>query len=122
LCDLPRLQALHVMGLVGRENSFVIRGVRNTSATVMNRMQKAQEGSFDIEPFVHLPRIVEDFIEINRFDARGTEVLQTLRREVLLHVMGFTAENAFVIAGVRNPSAALMARVSAAQRLFPPTG
>jgi len=122
LTEMPKLQALQIMGLVGKENSFVIRGARNASAAVMHRLQRVQElsrgrgGAAESEPFAQLPRLVEDFLSVNTFDERGIEAMRTLRRDVALQVMGFTAENAFMIRGVKNPSAALIARIANAQR------
>jgi len=127
LGEVPKLHALQVMGLIGRENSFVIRGARNASAAVMHRLQQVQElsrasggaaaaAAAREEPFAQLPRLLEDFIALNDFDERGAEALRTLRPDVALQVMGFTAENAFLVRGVKNPSAALMARIAAAQR------
>jgi len=113
------------MGLVGRENSFVIRGARNASAAVMHRLQKVQEpgrthAAAESAPFAQLSRLVEDFISVNDFDERGIEAMRTLRPEVALQVMGFTAENAFLVRGVKNPSAALIARIAHAQRRHGP--
>lgn len=119
LAEMPKALALQVMGLVGRENSYVIRGARNPSAAVMHRLQRAQEGAGGTEPYAQLANLLEDFIAVNGFDERGAEALRSMRPEAVLHVMGFTAENAFLIAGVRNPSAALMARIGVAQRLYP---
>ena len=72
------MQALQVMGLAGRENSFLIRGARNPSAAVMNRLQRVQEGRGGDELFAQLPRLVEDFVAVNLFDDRGVEVYMCL--------------------------------------------
>jgi len=117
LGTLPRMMVLYIMGLVGRENSFVIHGVRNRSAAVMNRLQQAQDGGLPTcEPYALLPKLVEDFIAVNGFDERGAEAVRALPREEALNVMGFTHENAFVIRGAKNSSAALMSRMMSAQR------
>lgn len=118
LSELPKLYVLRVMGLVNRRNSFVIRGARNPNAAVMHRIAKAHEESGSDEPYAQIQKIVEDFISVNSFDAKGMDALRSLRKEDALHVMGFTADNAFLVRGVKNPSAALMARILAAKRSF----
>lgn len=104
------------MGLVGRENSFLIHNVRNPSATVISRLAKVRPEESG-QPYERLSHLIEDFIELNDFDDRCLDILKDLRPRVALHVMGFTAKNTFVVGG-RNPSASLMSRVSQAQKIF----
>lgn len=118
LGELPKLQAMRVMGLVGKENSFMIRGARNPSAAVMMRLNRANSNNGDgDEPFAGLSKIMEDFITVNNLDDRGAEAVRSLPSDHALNVMGFTEEkNSFFIKGTNNPSAALMSRMMAAKR------
>merc|ERR1712136_393619 len=116
LGELSKLMVLRVIGLVGRENSFVIRGARNPSAAVTHRLKGAADPAGSVEPFANLNRLVEDFIEVNEFDERGAEAVRELRAEEVLHVMGFTGENSFVIRGAKNVSASLMSRLTLARK------
>jgi len=110
------MEVLRVMGLVGRHNSFVLRHVRNPNGVVAQRLNKVRQDPGDDEPFARLPQLVDDFIAINGFDERGVETMRSLRPQEALQVMGFSAENTFVIRGVKNPNAALMSRVASARR------
>lgn len=118
LSELSQHDALHVMGIIGRSNSFVIRGARNTNAAVAHRIRAVQAGqrSGDEEPYANVAKMVEDFIDLNGIDERGAETMRGLSKEEALHVMGFTADNMFIFRGVKNPSASVMARIQQARR------
>lgn len=116
LRQAPKLQALRVLGLIGRENSFLIRGARNPNAAAAHRLKGASDPKASCELFANLPKLIEDFISVNAFDERGAEALRQLRHEEVLFVMGFSSENSFVFQGAKNPSASLMSRITAARR------
>ncbi|CAE7296620.1 unnamed protein product [Symbiodinium sp. CCMP2592] len=59
---LRKLEAktvLQVMGLAGAENSFLLRGVREKSKAVLNRLRKVQEIGQDAELFGQLSKVME---------------------------------------------------------------
>eukprot|EP00933_Yihiella_yeosuensis_P061895 TRINITY_DN64765_c0_g1_i1.p1 TRINITY_DN64765_c0_g1~~TRINITY_DN64765_c0_g1_i1.p1 ORF type:complete len:463 (+),score=102.37 TRINITY_DN64765_c0_g1_i1:45-1391(+) len=123
LLALPKEQALEVMGLLGTEHTFVIRNVRNCSANVMLRVAKAKERQRpdtmlnpQLPPFAQIEHLRDEFIQVNNLEGYARDMMQKATRDVLLKVLGFTADNSFVLQGVANPSATVRARIVQAQR------
>ncbi|CAE7461726.1 unnamed protein product [Symbiodinium natans] len=114
---LRKLEAktvLQVMGLAGVENSFLLRGVREKSKAVLNRLRKVQETGQDAELFAQLSKLMEDFVVTNHLDAASAEMFRGLPRDAALEVMGFTAGadgNAFLIKEASDASEEVRRRI-----------
>eukprot|EP00435_Cladocopium_sp_Y103_P051899 s564_g16.t1 len=85
------MAALHVIGLLGTENSFLLRGVRTPGAVVATRLRKAATVGRG-EAFAQLAKLMEDFITANRLAGEVAERFRGLPRSQALQVMGFSAE------------------------------
>lgn len=87
------MAALHVIGLLGTENSFLLRGVRTPGAVVATRLRKAATAMGPRgEAFAQLAKLMEDFITTNRLAGEVAERFRGLPRNQALQVMGFSAE------------------------------
>eukprot|EP00439_Symbiodinium_sp_Y106_P085617 s2_g29.t1 len=115
---LRKLEAktvLQVMGLAGTENSFLLRGVREKSKAVLNRLRKVQEIGQDAELFGQLSKVMEDFITANHLDSASAESFRGLPRDAALEVMGFAAgtDNSFLIKEASDASEEVRRRIDA---------
>ncbi|CAE7835784.1 unnamed protein product [Symbiodinium sp. KB8] len=115
---LKKLEAktvLQVMGLAGAENSFLLRGVREKSKAVLNRLRKVQEAGQDAELFGQLSKVMEDFITVNHLDSASAESFRGLPRDAALEVMGFAAvtDNSFLIREASDASEEVRRRIDA---------
>eukprot|EP00929_Paragymnodinium_shiwhaense_P095170 TRINITY_DN5613_c0_g1_i1.p1 TRINITY_DN5613_c0_g1~~TRINITY_DN5613_c0_g1_i1.p1 ORF type:complete len:818 (+),score=164.19 TRINITY_DN5613_c0_g1_i1:73-2454(+) len=79
---------LRAIGLIGGENSFLLKSVRNPDGVVLKRLTQIQEGKNprDTIPYAGHQRLAEDFICVNDFDQRGIEAVRRLPKDELLHV------------------------------------
>ncbi|CAK9080885.1 unnamed protein product [Durusdinium trenchii] len=92
LRDATPMAALHTIGLLGVDNTFLLRGVRQPGAVVANRLRKVPPGGGAREAFAQLNKLMEDFITVNRLGAEACERFRGLPREQALRVMGFSSQ------------------------------
>ncbi|CAE7755344.1 unnamed protein product, partial [Symbiodinium pilosum] len=115
LRKLDAKTVLQVMGLAGVENSFLLRGVREKSKAVLQRLRKVQEANHDADLFAQLSKVMEDFITANHLDDAAAESFRGLPRGVALEVMGFTASeggsNTFLIKEAADASEEVRRRI-----------
>jgi len=105
LSQLPARIALRTIGLLGRDNEFVMQGVRRASGALLWRSRAAAleekhavlSGKQVGQPYEDWPRLLEGFASVNNLGESTRDLLDGLGRYQALQVMGFTSNLRFLI-------------------------